>query len=63
MDRFFVTYNYFNNVHAPALRVQNGFLTQERIGYDVHRETYGFEKTFLDGIASVGLRLKLWLKL
>jgi hypothetical protein len=41
-DRVFGNYNYYNNV----LNV-----------IDVHRETFGFEKTFLNGDASVGLRL------
>jgi hypothetical protein len=40
-DRVFLGYNYYNNVRKVS---------------DVHRETPGFEKTFLDGIASIGLR-------
>jgi hypothetical protein len=45
-DRIFVTYNYYNNV-----------TTQGGPNFDVHRETIGFEKTFLDGNASIGMRL------
>jgi hypothetical protein len=41
-DRIFVGYNYYNNVKKVA---------------DVHREVAGFEKTFIDGGASVGVRL------
>lgn len=48
VDRVYVTYNYFNDVtHAfPGVPAS-----------DLHRETYGFELTFLDGNASVGLRM------
>lgn len=41
-DRVLINYNYYNNVRDVI---------------DVHRETIGFEKTFLGGDASVGLRL------
>jgi hypothetical protein len=41
-DRVFASYNYYNNVIDVL---------------DVHRETIGFEKTFLDGNASVEMRL------
>jgi hypothetical protein len=41
-DRVFGNYNYYNNVRKVI---------------DVHRETVGFEKTFLNGNASIGLRL------
>src|SRR5205085_669470 len=41
-DRVFGTYNYYNNVQKAG---------------DVHRETVGFEKTFLDGAGSIELRL------
>jgi hypothetical protein len=40
-DRFFLTYNYYSDV----------------LGSDFHRETLGMEKTFLDGDASIGLRV------
>jgi hypothetical protein len=45
-DRFFVTYNYYNNVG-----------TADVSRFDVHREVAGFETSFLDGDASIGLRL------
>jgi hypothetical protein len=48
-DRVFTTYNYYNNV--------NGALAPPGQGQtDVHREVIGFEKTFLNGNASIGLR-------
>ena len=46
-DRVFATYNYYNGVPtAPSYP-----------GFDVHREVIGFEKTFLDGQASIGVRV------
>jgi hypothetical protein len=49
-DRVFGTYDYFNNLNG-------GFRTPGVIRSDLHREIIGFEKTFLDQRASVGLRL------
>ncbi len=48
MDRVFINYNYFNGVGRSIFNVP---------AFDVHQETIGFEKTFLDGDASVGLRV------
>lgn len=51
-DRVFGTYNAFFNVNT----------TDRSAGFpetDVHREVVGFEKTFLDGNASIGLRLPI----
>jgi hypothetical protein len=49
-DRVFINYNYYNE--AP-----NGVDSFGNVAHgSVHRETFGFEKTFLDGNASVGLR-------
>ncbi|MFO0807241.1 MAG: hypothetical protein U0746_01315 [Gemmataceae bacterium] len=48
MDRAFITYNFFDNVLVPGVQ-----------GFDLHREVIGFEKTFLDGNASIGLRLNV----
>jgi hypothetical protein len=48
MDRAYVTYDYFNNVTRAFPGVP---------GSDLHRETYGFEWTFLNGDASIGLRM------
>jgi hypothetical protein len=49
-DRVFLTYNFYNNVDAslnpPGFPQTN-----------VHREGIGFEKTFLGGNASIGMRL------
>ena len=42
MDRAYVSYNFYGNVEKTA---------------DLHREIIGFEKSFLDGRASAGLRL------
>ena len=42
MDRAYVSYNFYGNVEKTA---------------DLHREIIGFEKSFLDGRVSVGLRL------
>ncbi len=54
-DRVFVDFNYYDNVGAAISR---------RLGIDlrdvaIYRETFGFEKTFLDNSASIGLRLPL----
>src|SRR5262249_29857955 len=42
-DRVFVNYNYFDRILGTSV--------------DLNRETLGFEKTFLDGNASVGMRV------
>jgi hypothetical protein len=54
-DRVFIDFNYYDNVGAAVSR---------RLGIDlrdiaVYRETFGLEKTFLDGAASIGMRLPL----
>ena len=46
MDRVYLTYNYYDNVLGSLNSGPN---------LDVHRETFGFEKTFLNGNGSVGL--------
>jgi hypothetical protein len=51
-DRVFFNYNYFNNVNGSI----NDFLPRT----DLHREIFGFEKTFLGGNASVGVRLPIF---
>jgi hypothetical protein len=51
-DRVYVNYNYYNNVN-PTLVVPG--LPQST----VNRETFGLEKTFYGGDASIGLRLPL----
>jgi hypothetical protein len=54
-DRAYVGFNYYDNL---------GKAVNERLGVDIHdinvyQETFGVEKTFLDGDASLGLRLPL----
>jgi hypothetical protein len=45
-DRVFITYNYFADVSTPGISP-----------FQVHRQTAGFEKAFLDGDASFGMRV------
>jgi hypothetical protein len=54
-DRVYVDFNYYDDLNDAVNR---------RLGVDLHnvrvyRETFGLEKTFLDGDASIGLRLPL----
>jgi hypothetical protein len=48
VDRVFATYNYFDGVNHS---LNPGFQT------NLHREVIGFEKTFLNGNASIGMRV------
>jgi hypothetical protein len=55
VDRFAFAFNYFNNVDQSI---------NTRLGSDIHhiniyRETFAFEKTFLDGNTSIGIRAPL----
>jgi len=54
-DRVFFSYNYFNNVNDRI----NDRLGSDIGRIDIHREIFGFEKTLLDGSASLGMRLPL----
>jgi hypothetical protein len=45
LDRLFATYSYFNDVFTGRFPQTN-----------LHQEIFGFEKTLLDGYASIGLR-------
>ena len=54
-DRVFVDFNYFDNVGAAV----NNRLGIDLRNIDIYRESFGFEKTFLDNAASIGLRLPL----
>jgi hypothetical protein len=54
-DRVYVDFNYFNNVLGSTNFRLNGAIG----AVDVYRETFGLEKTFWDGRASIGLRLPL----
>jgi hypothetical protein len=63
-DRAFVTYSYFNRVNAPALFLTPvagaGLVAVNRnVTTDVHRTTWGMEKTFLNGDASLGFRMNV----
>jgi hypothetical protein len=51
-DRVFATFNYFNDVNADLNRRLGGTYS----GVMVYRQLYGFEKTFLEGDASFGIR-------
>jgi hypothetical protein len=53
VDRVYLTYHYFYDVN-PGQRKQFDLPIT-----NVHRQTFGIEKTFLDGDASIGLRLPL----
>src|SRR5262249_32651750 len=67
-DRAFVYYNYYRNVRLP---IENGGVFPITLGsftgsgqlaashLDINREVIGFEKTFLGGDASIGLRLPI----
>jgi hypothetical protein len=50
VDRVFFFYNFFNNINASIGGATNSSL-------DLHREVFGFEKTFLEGDASIGVRV------
>jgi hypothetical protein len=54
-DRFFYSFNYFDNLNASVNR-QLGSPVQN---LQVYHQLFGFEKTFLDGRASIGFRLPL----
>jgi hypothetical protein len=75
-NRFFFTYNYYNNVSGPAQGSDETRVVAQNISVngvtfpalvaipgvspprlDVHQETIGFERTFLDGAASFGMRV------
>lgn len=51
MDRLFYNYNFFNFVNRSS--------NTDMAPMELHRHIFGFEKTFLDGFASVGLRLPI----
>jgi hypothetical protein len=57
VDRFFLTYNYYNDLRGLTT-TDNGSVVTPR--FDVHREIVGFEKTFLDQNASIGMRLPIF---
>jgi hypothetical protein len=54
-DRVYFDFNYFNDVNKAV----NNRLGADFLSLHVFRETFGVEKTCLDGKASIGLRLPL----
>ncbi len=54
-DRFFFTFNYFDNLDKSI----NSRLAPTFGGMAAYRYLFGYEKTFFDGNASIGLRLPL----
>jgi hypothetical protein len=54
-DRIFVTFNYFNDVNRAVNIAANAPIGK----IDAYIWTVGFEKTFFDGNASIGMRLPL----
>lgn len=55
MDRLFFTFNYFNNLDGSI----NSRMAPGVGGMEAYRYLFGYEKTFWDGNASIGLRLPL----
>jgi hypothetical protein len=55
VDRAFFNYNYFNNVNGSFNEATGAPIGRT----DVHRQLFGFEKTFFDGNASVEMRVPL----
>jgi hypothetical protein len=53
LDRVFTAFSYYNN-EVPGMVHQEGFRRA-----DIYRELFGVEKVFLNGDASIGLRLPL----
>ncbi len=54
-DRFFTSFNYFDNVNGSVNRAQMSPVQNLQI----YHELFGLEKTFLDGKASFGFRVPL----
>jgi hypothetical protein len=55
MDRVFFTFNYFNNLDGSI----NSRVAPGLGGMQAYRYVFGYEKTFWDGNASIGVRLPL----
>src|SRR5262249_39766193 len=64
-DRVFLYYTYFNRLQFPGVAIvpvpvgaaaPRFALQGQTFTTDLHREVFGFEKTFLGGDASFGLR-------
>jgi hypothetical protein len=54
-DRFFFSFNYYNNVNKT---LDNFFQVQLK-GVEIYRYVFGYEKTFNQGMGSVGIRLPI----
>jgi hypothetical protein len=54
-DRFFFSYNHYDNLNGSINRRLGGVVSNLR----VDREIFGYEKTFFDRRASLGIRLPL----
>jgi hypothetical protein len=54
-DRVFGTFNFYSDINGDVNRRLGGRITSAR----VYREDFGFEKTFLDGDASLGIKFPL----
>jgi hypothetical protein len=54
-DRVFFTFNYFNDLNGAV----NQRLGNQVSNLQAYRYIFGFEKTFLDGTASIGIRMPL----
>jgi hypothetical protein len=74
VDRVFFTYNFFGDLSGPGsgannpinittgnnnVRVNTFIPGTSAVNSNVNREIFGFEKTFLDGFASIEMRLPL----
>lgn len=57
-NRIFLNYNYFNDANIPT-SAPDGITPPTIARTDIHREIFGFERTFLDGDASFGMRVPL----
>jgi hypothetical protein len=55
LDRVFATFYYYDDINVGNARPPGATIRDVK----VYREFFGFEKTFLDGWASLGLRLPL----
>lgn len=55
IDRVFADFNYFDNVNASLNRRLGANINNQQ----VYHQLYGFEKTFLDQKASLGLRIPI----
>ena len=54
-DRFYFSFNYYNNVNKT---LDNHFEAQIK-GINIYRYLFGYEKTFNNGMGSVGIRVPI----